>query len=159
MILLIQLILICVLVLILIALYLDERYKHKTGVPTGRLTQFWDGAERRRFVRINADVPVRYTLPKTNNNAKAIKTNNMSVGGICISLTEKLSPHDKLSLEIECLPFPSPPIVAKGEVVWIKEDTQEENKDGIRRFTMGIEFKDISPQGKERLFKFIKEAG
>lgn len=145
-----------VLLLILTALYIDERQKKQTKISRGKLIHVWDGSERRRFVRISADIPVRYSLPKGPNNIKAPKTKDISIGGICITINEKLMPRASLCLVIE--PAGSPePILANGEVAWVKENTQETNKEGIRYFDIGIEFKDILPKDKERLFGFIKE--
>jgi len=153
----IQIILIVVLCSILAALYLDEKQKNKIKFPTGRLIQLWDGSERRRYVRVSTNVHIRYSLPKeSNNHIKAIKTKDISVGGICMTVNEKLSPHLKLCLEIETPGVPSP-VCARGEVVWVKDNTEDKNDDGIRYFNIGIEFKEVQPKEKERLFKYIKE--
>lgn len=157
MILYIQIILICVLILILASLYLDERYKQKNKIPKGKLTQFWDGTERRRFVRISANVPVRYSLPKGGDNLKVVKTKDISIGGICMTITEKLSPNIGLRLEIE-LGEATSPIFAKGEVVWVKEDADLKDKEGIRYFSVGVEFREILPKDRERLVGFIKRS-
>jgi c-di-GMP-binding flagellar brake protein YcgR len=152
----IQLILIVVLFCILGALYLDEKYKTKIKFPTGKLTQLWDGSERRRYVRVSANVPIRYSRPKdSKNNIKVIKTKDISIGGICMIINEKLSPHIKLCMEID-MPSPVGPISAKGEVVWIKENPEEKNAEGIRYFSIGIEFSDVQPKDKERLFTYIR---
>lgn len=153
----IQIILIVVLCSVLGALYLDEKQKNKIKFPTGRLTQFWDGSERRRYVRVSTNVPIRYSLPKeSNNHIKAIKTKDISVGGICMTVNEKLNPRLRLYLEIETPGLPSP-VCARGEVVWVKESTEDKNEDGIRYFNIGIEFKEVQPKDKERLFSYIKE--
>jgi c-di-GMP-binding flagellar brake protein YcgR len=157
MILYIQIILIFVLALILIALHLDERHKKKTALPPGKLRQYWDGSERRRFVRVPDDVPVRYTLPKTPDKLGIIKTRDISVGGICIVATEKLTPKLKLRLEIE-LNDSSSIIVAKGEVIWVSEDTESKNPEGIRYFNIGIEFIDIPYRDREKLSNFVKRS-
>jgi len=155
MILYIQATLIAVLVFTLIALYFDETHKRRFGTPTGKMTQCWDGSERRRFVRIAKDISIKYSMPKEADKYKVIKTNNISIGGICMTINEKFSLKALLSIEIALLDSPNP-IFAKGEVVWVTENPQQDN-DGIRYFDIGIEFKDILPQDRERLFKFIKQ--
>lgn len=156
MILYIQVILIIVLLLILTTLYVDERQKRQARVTRGKLIHVWDGSERRRFVRISANIPVRYSFPKGPSNIKAPRTKDISIGGICITINEKLMPHANLCLAIE--PAGSHgPILANGEVAWVKENTQEAGKEGIRYFDIGIEFKGIPPKDKERLFGLIKE--
>ncbi|MCM8782567.1 MAG: PilZ domain-containing protein [Candidatus Omnitrophica bacterium] len=156
MILAIQIIIIFVLVFTLLALYREEKRTEKATAPVGRLTQAWEGNERRNFIRIDADVPIRYSLPKGPNNSKVIKTKNISIGGIAMTLNEKLNPHDRLSLQIE-IPGSSTPIIVDGEVVWVKEKTDQRDIQGIRYFDIGVEFKDLLTKDKERLFRFINE--
>lgn len=151
-----QLILIFILIFTLSALYLDERQRQKSKVTTSRITRFWEGNERRCYVRVDADLPVRYTIPKGSVNLDAIKTKNISVGGICMTLNEKLSMHEILALEIG-LPEGPMAVTVKGEIVWVREDIEQGKKDGIRHFDIGIEFRELLPKDKDRLFKFIKE--
>ena len=153
-----HIILIAILIFTLVALNTDERYKRKTKIPRGKLTCVWEGGERRCFTRVNSDMPVRYNFSKMSNNAKAVETKNISIGGICMSIDEKLALHDQVSLEIE-LPGLSASINAKGEIVWVKENRSQSGRAGIRHFDVGIEFKDLAPKGKSLLFKFLKECG
>ncbi|MDD5449259.1 MAG: PilZ domain-containing protein [Candidatus Omnitrophica bacterium] len=152
----IQIILIVVLLLILAALYIEERQKKAINIPRGRLTHFWDGRERRRFVRVSANIPVIYSLPKGSSNLIVRGTKDISIGGICITITEKLSPRSNISLAIE-ITGGAEPIIASGEVAWTKENTEIDDKEGIRYFDTGIEFKGIIPKDKERLFALIRE--
>jgi len=158
MILYLQIILITVLVVTLVALYFDERQKKREKAPVAKLTRVWEENERRTFVRINADVPVRYNIPKKVNNPKPVKTKNISVGGIAISLNEKLALRDRISLEMEMPDVPTPVMVI-GEVVWIREDVEQEDQQGVRHFSAGIEFKEILPKDQAKISKFIKKCG
>jgi c-di-GMP-binding flagellar brake protein YcgR len=151
-----QILLIVVLSLILGALYIEEKRKNKLRIPAGKLTELWDGSERRRYVRIRTDVPVRYTLPKEQDNSRAFKTKDISMGGICMTVSEKLAPHLKLCLQIE-VEGSADPILAKGEVVWAKENSEIKNEAGIRYFDIGVEFKELLPKNKERFFSFVKK--
>ncbi|MCX5715868.1 MAG: PilZ domain-containing protein [Candidatus Omnitrophica bacterium] len=157
MILVIQLILVSVLFLILIALYVDEKHKHKFKIPTGILTQFWDGSERRRFVRVDADIPVKYSLSLKPNGTSVVKTADISIGGVCITLAEKLTPKQNLAVEIGLPDAGKSAIVAKGRVAWVKE-SESQSQDGIRYFTAGIEFCEISRNGMACLLNFVKNA-
>ena len=154
----IQAIVICILTIILVLFYFDERKKQASSIPTGKLTRFWDGIDRRRFVRLNADVPVKYSLPKNSYDLKITKAKNISAGGICVTLNEKLASDTKISLEI-CLPTPNRHIVARGKVAWVEEEVKSNNKEGTRCFNVGIEFKEMSPEDRDALFHFIKETG
>jgi len=153
-----QLILISVLVFTLLALYFDERRKNLLKIPRGRITGFWEGAERRRHFRVDADMPVRYSLTKGTTNFKAAKTKNISAGGICISIKEKLTPMDTVSLEID-MDGSRGFVIAKGEVMWVKEGPKQEGTEGVRHFDVGLEFKDLSNRDKDKLFNFITEYG
>lgn len=156
MILYLQIILITVLIVTLVALYFDERQKKKEKAPVAKLTRAWEENERRTFVRINVDVPARYSIPKKVNNPKPVKTKNISVGGVAISLNEKLVLRDRISLEMAIPDIPTPVIVI-GEVAWIREDVEQKDQQGIRHFSAGIEFKEILAKDKARISKFIKE--
>jgi len=158
MILYLQIILIMVLLVTLVALYLNERQKRKEKVPIAKLTRVWEENERRSFVRVNTDVPVRYAIPKKVSNPKPVKSKNISVGGIAISLCEKLTLRDTISLEVE-IPGVPVPVTVTGEVAWIREDVEQEDEQGIRHFSAGIEFKELLPKDKKRISKFIKECG
>lgn len=153
----IQIILIIVLFLILGALYIDEKQKQRRRAPSGKLIQFWDGSERRVFTRLNCDIPIKYSLPHQTPHAKFANSKDVSIGGICVSVKEKLSLNDKLSLEID-FPGGGHPVIVTGQVAWVKEDTPKNNPMEVRRFRAGLEFKDISPRDRDRLLKFIKES-
>lgn len=150
----IQITIILVLIFILIALYLDERQKRKKSVPTGRVTQIWNGAERRRSVRVTSDIPIRYNLPSNQKEFKASRTKNISTGGACTVLNEKLSSGTKLIAEIS-LPNHRPPVILTAQVVWTSEETTQPDPSGIRHFNVGIEFINISPRDRDRLRTFI----
>lgn len=151
-----QIILIFILIFTLSALYLDDKQRQKSKITTSRVTRFWEGNERRCYVRIDIDLPVRYTIPRGSVNLDAIKTKNISVGGICMTLNEKLNMHEILALEIE-LPEGPMPVMVKGEIVWVREDIAQSRKDEIRHFDIGIEFRELLSKDRDRLFKFIKE--
>jgi len=155
----IQVIVIVILVFILVALFFDEEHKRKSNVPTGKLTQLWDGAERRRFVRVDVNVPIKYKRSKgEKGNVKIVNAKNLGVGGLCVTVNEKLNPHDSIILEI-CIPTASGsmPVTARGEVIWLDEDVKQDSKEKVRLFTAGIEFKEVASKDRERLIKFIND--
>lgn len=156
MILLIQLILGTVLVLILILLWRDESRAKRAKIPIGKLTSVWEGAERRRHVRVDVDIPVRYILTKDSSPLTAVQTKNISMGGLCITIAEKLKRGDVISVEIDICAV-SERITAKGEIMWVKEETENNDPQGIRRFDIGLEFKELSNRHRKQLFNFLKE--
>lgn len=154
MIVLFQIIIIAVLLIILLFLYIEERQRRKASVPAGNVSQIWDGVDRRRFFRVNANIPVKYKPPKNSNHRNAINSTDISKGGIGIVVTEKLCPNERLALEIE-LPGAAQPIIACGKVVWIREDVKKESD--IRQFVVGIEFDGISSRDSDLLHQFIQK--
>jgi c-di-GMP-binding flagellar brake protein YcgR len=154
----IQGVLFSVLILILAALYVEERRKKISRAPTGKLIHVWDGSERRRFVRMPVSIPIKYSFPKKIENIKAAKIKDISIGGACLVINEKLNIKTNICLEIKTADN-SAPILARGEVVWIKESVETQDSEGIRHFSIGIEFKDILSKDRERLSKFIMDAG
>lgn len=106
--------------------------------------------EKRRFVRIDWPVIVKYKVldePKTEDRCVG---KNISEGGLSFPIYERVSKGNSLSLEIE-LPFDSMPIFAKGTVAWVKEVGQRPT----RFFEVGIEFRDISLADRKRLKNYI----
>ena len=146
------------LILILVALYIEERRKNISRAPTGKLIQIWDGSERRRFVRMPAVIPIKYSFSKRTENIKVAKIKDISIGGICMIINEKLNIKTNICLEIAATDD-SAPIRAKGEVIWIKENGEAWDNEGIRHFNIGVEFKDVLSKDRERLSKFIRDAG
>jgi len=156
---LLQIIIVIVLLLTMYALLAEERRKRKSSLPLVRLTSSWEDKNRRFFTRIEADLSATYHRPKKNNSGvRSSTTRNISMGGVCILIKEKLTISEKISLTVS-LPECSNPITVLGEVVWVKEDVKHLETRGIRAFEIGVQFKEISSMAQDELFRFIKERG
>ena len=145
----IALILLSILIVILITLFTDEKRLKSTKAPDGRLTGVWEGSERRTSIRIEAKLKAKYAIDNTPQEKRETMSKNISLGGILMELYEKLYPSTLLLLDI-FLPDHENPVMAKGEVVWVKE-LQDPDEAGRRMFDAGIRFLSMAPHDKERL--------
>ncbi|MBL7069728.1 MAG: PilZ domain-containing protein [Candidatus Omnitrophica bacterium] len=144
-----------ILLLILAALFVHEKQAKSAKSPIGRMTEYWDGPERRQSRRVRAILPAKYSIDHKPRPKKESKSKNISTGGILIQLNEKVLPATQLLLDI-ILPEDRKPVTARGEVVWIN-DLPETDETGRRLFDAGIKFTSMSPSDKERLNKHIED--
>ena len=137
------------LILILILLLtLSEEVMSRKGITHGIVKKYWVLREKRRFVRFNEDLKIRYNRIGTAPNPGQAMTKNLSRKGLCISSYEKLNKKDSLEVEVEVPGF-SRPVKILGTVVWVKE-LHKSDEQGRRIFYTGIKFAKIDP-GSEAL--------
>ena len=111
-------------------------------------------ADRRSFVRISADLPVRLMAP-----CQAAFACDMSTGGIGIILREQFprslqdvaDSHEPVKIEID-LPSGQTVSVA-AEIVW----GRVEKEDDAQVFRMGLRFVGIPPAVREVIDRYLKE--
>ena len=149
----IQFLILAVLLLVLIALFVDEKRLKLVTAQGGKLTEYWDGTERRRAIRIKTILHTRYSIDKKPEQKRSL-SKNISSGGIQMQLNEKLSASTPLALNI-LLPNSNKPVSLKGKVVWVSEINQQDES-GRRVFNTGIEFVMLNPKDRERPDKHIK---
>jgi len=111
--------------------------------------------EKREYVRL--DLNLRVDWKKMMVTSDVIVefpdvTSNISVGGLCLMLDDRIKIGDKLQVRIE---LPSKKVInAQGRVTWISEYeiTVRGNK---RMYYTGIEFTEIHNEYFEELNKFV----
>ncbi len=109
--------------------------------------------ERRKFPRLNLSVDIEYSVIGKESYLKGEgSTKNISSGGICVIVYEKIDIGDILSLVIN-LPAGERPIQTEGRVVWIGDFILSEEK--ISSWDAGIEFTGISEDDSQRLSKYV----
>ncbi len=150
----ISVVVLCVLGVILITILVDDRRLKKTKPNNGKMTGYWNGAERRANVRVETSIKTAYAVEKNPLPKNDTLSKNISMGGILMQLYEKLYPSTILLLDI-FLPNSKEPIIAKGEVVWIKE-LSALDEIGRRTFDAGIKFVSMDPRDKDKLDMEIK---
>ncbi|MBU4377006.1 MAG: PilZ domain-containing protein [Candidatus Omnitrophica bacterium] len=152
----IQLIIIIVLILSLAALFIEEMGSRKAGVPKGIVREYWDGKERRKAMRVNTELAVRYSIEKKLHLKLNGAIKDISQKGVRLVVTEKLTEGTLLLLEFS-IPDKKGPIIADGKVVWTSGAFDERDVDGKRIFETGVQFVNIEPDGSARLVSYIEK--
>lgn len=150
---------ICLLVIILFSFIILGMiyiygYKHrKEARPTVATDRYWDGKERRRFRRFKSSVEVRYEIPTKSQIGRRSLSRDVGEGGIGLAVGEKLTRGTRLNLQID-IPGESKPILAKGEVLWVREVYK--GKEDRRSFYTGVKFIELSPYHRRRLQNYLQ---
>lgn len=105
--------------------------------------------ERRKFIRFNVPIEVRYRAPQGAIEGSSL-SRDFSREGIGLTLNERLAHGATLGLEMS-IPGEIAPIIALGQVAWVKE-TGAERRD---RFDAGIKLTRISPFDKSKLLEYV----
>jgi c-di-GMP-binding flagellar brake protein YcgR len=109
--------------------------------------------ERRVFPRLDASVDVEYNiLEKEGKRKRRSVSKNISVGGICLIVYEKIDVGDILALKIH-LTDVDYIIEVEGRVVWSSHFTM--NSDRRDRYDLGIEFVKISDSAQKILSQYV----
>lgn len=106
--------------------------------------------ERRQSVRINESLSVKYQVVKSFRMVTS-RSKDISEGGICLPILQRLQPKVKLDIEIT-LESNARPIKAIGEIIWMREVA-----DLRFPFIVGIKFLKIKPEALDCLRAYIKE--
>lgn len=111
--------------------------------------------ERRKFVRLKAEIGVEWEKVEEGDISFEAKTKDISIGGVCLVLTldRPLPEGDRIRLRFS-LPD-GKKIIAVGEVRWsdtfeILSETGQE-----KEFDIGVEFIDISDEDRELIGQYI----
>jgi len=111
--------------------------------------------KKRDFVRLNLNVRVDWKkIIETSDFVGEFPdaTRNISAGGLCLSMDERLQIGDKLQLRMK---LPSEKIInAQGRVVWIRE-FEINSREYKKTFDTGIEFTEIRDEDREKINKFV----
>ncbi len=119
------------------------------------------GMERRQFVRVRMEVPIRYKLVRPTGE-KVVEdlfegsTVNISTGGVLLDgklpdpsyVVELLAQRIRIALNM-AIPGDTAPVKAIARAAWIE---RLEEKSGI--FPMGLSFDEISDGDRSRIQRF-----
>ncbi len=131
-----------------------ESFTHKVA-PSGKddLKQQW----RRRFLRLDIDLPIVYRLAQYSRSDKGDRIcsgrmGNLSGAGLFIHSMQLLPPGSEVYLEI-MLEKDQDPKEFPGVVMWLADKTlQPELYPG-----MGVAFSGLSPATQERVIEYIEK--
>ncbi|NQV04422.1 MAG: PilZ domain-containing protein [Candidatus Omnitrophica bacterium] len=143
-----------ILLVITLMLWSEEKRLRK-NVTHGLASKFWMLREKRRFVRFDDEIKIRYNLVNNARNAQYSKTANVSRKGLCLLTYEKMKEKNCIDLEIEVPGF-SRPVKLVGQVMWIK-DLKTKDAQGRRLFYTGIKFYKIKPESEAILLTHINK--
>ncbi len=115
----------------------------------------WRGINNRRFPR--AIYKCLITIG-TKGAAKYFLTHteNIGVGGICVSLEEGLGVFNEVDIEL-ALKDGLPPIKCKGNVVWVIKSQIVKNSVRTTKFDTGIEFVNLKEDDQARIENLVEK--
>ncbi|MDP8230111.1 MAG: PilZ domain-containing protein [Candidatus Gorgyraea atricola] len=131
-----------ILLFILIMLWREEK-RLRNDVTLGLARRYWILREKRKYVRFNEEIKIRYDLVQNPSNRFNSKTVNVSQKGLCLVTYEKLKEKSCIDLEIDVPGF-SKPAKLIGQVAWTK-DLHNQDAQGRRLFYAGVKFIKINP--------------
>lgn len=108
--------------------------------------------ERRRFIRLNINAEIKYSIIPQEALQYHSKTKDIGAGGICLLADTLLKTGDMLTLEIS-LPEDPPNIHAVGRVVWVKSFSIADEKNV--RYDAGVEFTEITDPERKKINKYV----
>ena len=140
---------------LLILFLREDRRRASAQVPAGVVTGFWKGAELRCSVRLRLPASVRYRILTPHGDGhedhEAVGE-NVSEGGFCLRMYERLTPP--VTVQFEILPHGAvEPVRGTGEVRWTQE---ERSTDARRTFLTGIQFSHLNQDECNQLIHTLK---
>lgn len=113
----------------------------------------WEGLDRRRFPRVQ--YPCLVVIRHENSQEVFLThTENVGVGGVCVSMKEDIKIFSTVDLEIDLLDLDDH-IRCSGKVVW-----NVQRKGGTERkptyYDIGIEFVSLTDENRKRLKEIVK---
>ena len=143
---------IIILILILVFLWREEvRFRKK--ITHGLASKFWILRERRKYVRFNNEIKIRYNIKNVSHDPVYSKAANISRRGVCLLTYERLKEKGYMELELE-LPRFSKAVKLLGQVIWTK-NLQTHDEQGRRLFYVGIRFAKINPESEAMLLTHL----
>ena len=142
-----------IILLIILALLKSEEKRLKNNITHGLASKFWVLREKRRYVRFNEDLKIRYDLLSETPHFRESKTANLSKKGVCLLTYEKLKRKKNIDIEID-IPGFSKPIRFIGQVMWTK-DLHAQDERGRRLFYVGVKFMKIGPEAEAVLLTHL----
>lgn len=100
--------------------------------------------EKRLYERISVPVKIKYEVKNRPKLTKETVSKDLSGGGICLSLREKLLPKTQLTMKVE-IGSSNDSINLNGKVAWNRRVEVAEEAGANVYYDTGIEFIDADP--------------
>ena len=109
----------------------------------------WEGMDRRKFSRVMYPCMVKVISPDGSQEALLTHTENIGLGGLCVTLKNGINLFTPVEMEVDLLDL-NEHITPKGRVVW---DVRRKSVEKIKPmfYDIGIEFTEISKRDQDRL--------
>ncbi len=105
--------------------------------------------ERRKFVRLDTQLPLRYSLLPSGQSQPAVST-EVGGGGVRLVAPGHVQPETRLWVELQ-LPGRQQPVTFVGEVVW----SEQHDIKGISPVEIGVRFVEISPEDRQAIMQHV----
>ena len=151
-ILMIGVLLIFILAFVLFAVRREESRLATDNMPCGKIEKYL-GAERRRHVRFDSLLDIRYTMKKGNHTNDA-KSRDISAGGLRLLVDKKLEQGTVLYIDV-LRDNGLDPISLEGRVAWCNEAKDKTQGMDRRQFHVGIELTKIADDYKQMFTDLI----
>lgn len=116
---------------------------------------FWDGLNRRQFPRAKYPCMVTLWLEGEEKEFFLTHTENISIGGICLILKQRLERMAETCLEIDLLDMKDH-VKCRGKVMWVVE-CKGKGPGSPSSYDTGIEFLDIDEIDRKRIHAIINQ--
>lgn len=110
--------------------------------------------ERRKFVRLSAPIGVKYSRVRSTKSQTSL-SRDISGGGVRLWVMDPLEAGELVELEITLPNLVGQPILAKGEIVWSRAESDSTKT----QREIGVKFLDIQPEDLNRLFHYVYSVG
>ncbi len=149
--------LIIILAFVLFSVRREESRIRAEKMPRGKVEKYWGGAERRRHVRFDALLDVRYTMKK-GSSANNAKSKDISKSGVRLLVDKKLEQGAILYIDV-LQGGQAAPISLEGIVVWCNEAKDKPPDTDKRLFHAGIELTMIADGSRQVFTDLISSLG
>ncbi len=107
--------------------------------------------ERRRFIRLEIPIEVKYVIEEDPNQArKRVATKDLSCDGLRFISGEKVDEGSVIDLNLT-VPGAANPIHIKGKTIWSRKVSTEDTAP----FEVGVEFMQIEEDNKNTFLKYL----
>ena len=113
----------------------------------------WDGINRRKFPRIEYPCLVIIHHHQEQQDVLLTHTENLGIGGICVTLKKGIKLFVPVDVEIDLLDFGNH-IKCAGKVVWSFRRRSDEKKKPLF-YDTGVEFINLNPKDQKRIEEVV----
>lgn len=114
----------------------------------------WSGIDKRKFARVSFECTVSVKR-RGGSFVFHSRTENISVGGVCVILEKELLKYTPVELEL-MLPDDFPPVKCQGTVIWSIRRAEYLSKKPSQ-YDTGIEFVGLFDEDKGRIEHIVNE--